>query len=78
MKDSGFKVFCTFRPNLINVGDQVDVSMVYSIHAHDEDIRNYLSIRLEEEWIHDECFIPQIVDQLAEGAKGKYVSLVFI
>ena len=74
-KDSGIKVFCTFRPILINLGDRLDVQTIHSIDAHDEDVRNYLSLRLNKEWLHDKCFLEQIIDRLIEGVKGKLVSL---
>ena len=77
LKDSEFKVFCTFRPNIITLSDKLNV-LVHTIHAHDEDVRNYLSIRLKKEWLHDESFLPEIIDQLGKTAKGKFVSLVFI
>lgn len=72
-KDSGIKVFCTFRPILINLGNRLDISTIHSIGAHDEDIRNYLSIRLSKDWRHDKCFLEKIIDRLTEGAKGKLV-----
>ena len=71
LKDSWIKVFCTFRPILINIGDRLDISTIYSIGAHEEDIRNYLSIRLNKEWRHDKCFLERIINQLAECAEGK-------
>lgn len=33
--DSGIKAFCTFRPILINLGDQLNISTTHSIVAHD-------------------------------------------
>ena len=69
-KNSGIKVFCTSRPHLMNLNEQLDTSIIL-IDAHDEDVRNYLTIRLNKEWRHDQCFREQIIDRLAEGAKGK-------
>ena len=77
-KESGFKVFCTFRPNLIDLGDRLDVPTIHSIGAHDEDIRNYLSIRLTNEWRHAKSFREQIIDRLAKNAEGKSVPHLFI
>ena len=70
-KGFGIKVFCTFRPILNNIKDRLDVSKIHSIHAHDEDVRNYLSIRLNKEWRHNKRFLQQIIDRLAEDAAGK-------
>ena len=70
-KDSGIKVFCTCRPILINLGDRLGVSTIHSISAHDEDIKNYLSIRSNKEWRHDKRFLERIMNQLAECAEGK-------
>jgi len=73
-KDSGIKVFCTFRPNLIDLRDRFDVPTIHSISAHDEDLKNYLSIRLNTEWRHALCLREPIIDRLVQGAKGKSVS----
>jgi hypothetical protein len=74
IKDLGIKIFCTFRPILINLGERLSVQTIHSIDAHEEDIRNYLSLRLNNEWLHDKCVLEQIIDRLAEGAKRKLVS----
>ena len=76
-KNSGIKVFCTFRPILNNLRHRLDISTIYSMSAHDEDVRNYLSIRLNKEWRHNKCFLEQIIDRLTEGAEGKLVSFIF-
>jgi len=70
-KASTLKFFCTFRPNLINLGKQLGVSTIYSIAAHDDDIRNYLSIRLKREWRHGKHFPEQIIERLVTAAEGK-------
>lgn len=72
-KDTRIKVFCTFRPNLINLGDRFNVP-IHSIGAHDEDVRNYLSARLNREWHYNKGLVEQIIDRLTKGAKGKLVS----
>lgn len=73
-KDSGIKTFCTFRPILINLGDRLGAQTIHSIDAHDEDIRNYLSLRLNKEWLHDNNCLEQIIDRLIQSAKGMLVS----
>ena len=74
LKDHGVKVFCTFRPNLIDLGKRLDIPTIQSIHAHDEDIRNYLSIRLNKEWRHAKSLQEQVMDPLVKGAHGKWIS----
>lgn len=70
-KDRGIKVLCTFRP-FLNLRVGLDVS-VHSIGAHDEDVRNYLSIRLNKAWPHNKCLRNKIIDRLAEGANGMLI-----
>jgi hypothetical protein len=76
-KHSGIKVLCTFRPILINLRDRLAVSDIYDISAHEEDVRNYLSIRLNKEWLHNKIFIPRIIDRLAQDVEGKFVYILF-
>jgi hypothetical protein len=73
-KESGIKVFCTFGPT-INLGDLLDVP-TYSISAHEDDVRNYLSIRLTE-GLYDQSFQKQIIDRLVKRAEGKWVPFFF-
>jgi len=70
-KDSAIKMFCTFRPVFTNLANRLGVSDIYTISAQEEDVRNYLSRRLNKEWRHNKQFIPTIVDRLAQGAEGK-------
>jgi len=63
-------VFCTSRPH-INVKDALNTHGVHLMYAHDDDVRNYLSIRLEKEWRHNPRFRKQIIDILTQAAKGK-------
>jgi hypothetical protein len=74
-KDAGIKVFCTSRPHLHLQSRLETPSIIHSIHAHDEDVRNYLSMRLNKEWRHDERFRELIIERLAKGAEGKSVAL---
>jgi hypothetical protein len=69
-KDSGIKIFCTSRPHL-NLQEQLDTPFIHSIGAHDEDVRNYLSIRLNREWGHNKRFREPVIDRLTKDAKGK-------
>jgi len=72
-KNSRIKVFCTFRPILIDLRYRLDVPVIHVLGAHEEDIRNYLSIRLTREWRHDKRFLEKIMNRLVEGAKEKLV-----
>ena len=74
LKGHGLKVFCTFRPNLIDLGERLDIPSIQSIGAHDEDVRNYLSIRLNKEWRHDKSLGNEVIDPLVKGAHGKLIS----
>ena len=74
-KDSRFKIFCTFRPILTDLGERLNISKIQLIRAQDEDVRKYLSTRLDNEWRHDKRFLSQIVDCLAKHAEGKSVQV---
>ena len=74
LKGHGIKVFCTFRPNLIDLGERLDILTIQSIGAHDEDVRNYLSIRLNKEWRHAKSLQEKVMDPLVKGAHGKWIS----
>ena len=74
LKDPNVKWFCTFRPNLIDLGERLDIPSIQSIGAHDEDVRNYLSIRLNKEWRHDKGLGNEVIDPLVKGAHGKLIS----
>lgn len=58
-KDS-VQLFYTSRPNLTNLGYQLDTSTTL-VNAHDEDVRNYLTVRLNKEWRHHACFRESII-----------------
>ena len=75
MKDSHIKFFCTFRPSVIK--DQLSSSIIHSIHAHDDDVRNYLSIRLGKEWRHNRQLLPPIINTVATAAEGKSLYIVY-
>lgn len=74
-KDSRIKVFCTLRPNLIDLGDWLGVPSIHTIRADDKDVRNYLSIRLNKEWRHAESLREKVIDGLTKDVEGKSVSL---
>ena len=73
LRNSGVKVFCTSRTHLMNLNEQLDTSTIL-INAQDEDVRNYLNIRLNKEWRHDPRFREQIIIRLTTGAEGKSVA----
>ena len=74
LKDHGVKVFCTFRPILNDLGERLNILAIHSIDAHDEDLRNYLSIRLNKEWRHAKSLQEKVMDPLVKGAHGKWIS----
>jgi hypothetical protein len=69
-KNSGVRVFCTSRRHITNLGDKLETSII-PIEADNEDVRNYLTIRVNQEWCHNEGFRERIIDRLTQSAKGK-------
>jgi Ankyrin repeats (3 copies)/Ankyrin repeats (many copies) len=64
-------VFCTSRPH-IDFKDALHTHDVHLIQAHDDDVKNYLSIRVKREWRHNPRFQDQIIDKLAQATQGKF------
>jgi hypothetical protein len=69
-KNYGVRVFCTSRPHITNLRDKLETPTIL-INANNEDIRNYLTIRVNKGWRHDKRFQGTIIDKLTQGAKGK-------
>ena len=74
LKDPNVKWFCTFRPILNDLGERLNILIIHSIDAHDEDLRNYLSIRLNKEWRHAKILRERDIEPLVKDAHGKSVS----
>jgi hypothetical protein len=73
-KESRIKVLCTSRPHLMNLNVQLDTPTIAPIIARDEDVTNYLCIRLKKEWRYAPRFREQIINRLTRGAEGKSVT----
>jgi len=68
---AGVRVFCT--SNTMSVKAQLGEPETVEIRAHDDDITNYLTTRLNKEWEYDDEFKQEIVETLTEKAAGKSV-----
>lgn len=71
LENSGAKIVCTSRPNLISLADRLNTTAVLPIEAQDEDIKNYVRTVLQEKWKYAEKLRNQIIDRLALKAEGK-------
>ena len=71
LKNSGIKVFCTFRPVFPDLGNRLSVLDIHTISAHEEDVRNYLLIQLSKKGRYNKNLTQKIIDRLAQGAEGK-------
>jgi len=71
LKDSGIKMFCTFRSIFTDLGNQLGVPDIHTISAHEEDVRNYLLIQLSKKGRYNKNLTQKIIDRLAQGAEGK-------
>lgn len=67
---SGVKVFCTGRNHLTGLEKLLDNATVIQIHAHDEDVRNYLSEQLNKQ-ARFSRHMGEIIESLTNNAKGK-------
>jgi hypothetical protein len=70
LKNSRVKVFCTSRPQILDLEDRLQTRSI-PIDAKDEDVRNYLTIRVNKEWRHNKCHQEPIINRLTQEAKGK-------
>ena len=66
---TGVKVFCT--SNTTNIKSQLGEPEALEIRADDDDIVNYLNLRLNKEWEYDDEFKQEILDHIVEKASGK-------
>ena len=76
--DPHIKWFCTFRPILIDLGERLNIPTIHSIDAHNEDLMNYLSIRLNKEWRHSKTLRERVIEPLVKNAHGKSVSFCML
>jgi hypothetical protein len=70
----GVKVFCTSRPHLIDLPKRLGTTAVLEVRAQDDDVRNYLSVRLKDWKFSESRFKPMIIDRLSNDVDGKSVS----
>ena len=69
--ESGVRVFCT--SNTVSVRAQLgEPAATVEIRAHDDDMTNYLTAKMNREWEYDGEFKPEIVQTLVEKAAGKF------
>lgn len=71
LNDSNIKVFCTSRNYFPDLRNQLGALTILHIEADPDDLRNYLSIKLNEEWKFDDASKVIIKDKLADRAEGK-------
>lgn len=72
LKECNIRVFATARPHLENsLQAQFNEPPVLQVEAHDDDVRNYLSAKLNKGWRYAGNFKERIIDAVAGGAKGK-------
>jgi hypothetical protein len=77
LRNSNTKIMYTVRSHMMPIireHFQVQSIIWQKIEAHDDDIKTYLTTRMEEEWRHAPDLIPDVVDVVSNGARGKYVS----
>jgi len=68
---AGARVLCT--SNTVSLKTQLGEPEHVEIRAHDDDLVNYLTTRLNKEWEYDDEFKQEIVETLTEKAHGKSV-----
>jgi hypothetical protein len=68
------KVLCTCRPHTAHFEKQLEATSNLEISAHDDDIRNYLAFKMDEEWGLSERLRVKAIEELVKGAKGMCAS----
>jgi len=69
------KVFSTCRPHIANLEANFESTSSLEIIAHEDDIRNYLSHRMDEEWRLSDRLRFETIEQLVSGAQGMFASI---
>jgi hypothetical protein len=75
LRKTEVKVFSTSRINTPQIREKLGNPLVIEIQANQEDIINYISIRLDKEWDYDEESREKISDSLIVNAKGKFTPI---
>jgi hypothetical protein len=71
-RHNGMKVFCTTRQHLIpRLNASLESLALISVDTHEDDLRNFLTVRLEKDWRHCFCPFAPVMDHLAMQAQGK-------
>lgn len=68
---SGVKTFATSRPHLRNLPVELEKPLILQIEAQDDDVKNYLSVRLIKEWRYSEQLKSRIIHAIIQGTRGK-------
>jgi hypothetical protein len=71
LRDRNIKLLCTSRPHITDIDNWVEMTSSLEIFAHDDDIRNYLSHRMDKEWKFSDRLQRQVMEQLLINAQGK-------
>lgn len=74
MRSKSTRVFCTCRPHIAHIEGQLDASGSIEIFAHEDDVRNYLTHRMNEEWRLSEGIRQHTMNEILKGVKGMYIS----
>ncbi len=68
---SSVKIFVTSRPHLSNLPSELEKPLILQVEAQDDDVKNYLSVRLGKEWRYSEHLKSRIIYAIAQGTRGK-------
>jgi hypothetical protein len=71
LRNAGVKTFCTSRIRTQDVCQKLGNPSVTEIQAHSEDVLNYISTRLDNEWEYDEEGKEEIIESLILNAEGQ-------
>lgn len=76
LRNSNTKIMYTVRSHMMPIIREhfQGPPIIQKIEAHDDDIKTYLTTRMEDEWRHASDLIPDVVNVVSNGARGKYVS----
>jgi hypothetical protein len=71
LRQLNFKFICSSRPHFLNLADRLNTTSTLEIYAHETDIRNYLTERLDDEWPFDDTYKLICIDHIIHKAEGK-------
>lgn len=73
LRSSSVSIFCTSRPHSLERNAKLEPCEVIEIKARGDDIENYVSQRLDNDWKHSKELKPKVVEKLVNAAEGKWV-----